>query len=539
MNLSPVTLRGRGPRRLASALALATTLAAVGACVDLDLEPIDSYGENVLDNPAATNLIINAAYRLLPQYDYYGRAFVYCSDITSDDSEYIDGETVFASRAELDNLTFTPFSSHNVEVYGAAYGSISVCNRVLDAVGEDNPTALGQALFLRALNYFNLVRMYGGVPLLLTEQTPVEELARIARASEAEVYAQVVDDLKRVTDGGLLPASWPESEKGRATKWAAHTLLAKVYLTLASPGTPAGTDKTALWNSALTQARIVRDGGAFSLEPDVTTLWTPERQYASTEPIFQLGTNGADVFVGGIPGRYTTSTNPIDRDGWTFGWGNNVPELALFNLFDDRDQRKAAGFTTYFIASDTLQRERFTRQGRTNSYSATGDRRTFFPGDTVPYQFWSVPRIQRPHLGKYRRYGSLSTPGSNVDDNNYFVFRYAEVLLMIAEAANEVNGADAEAYASINAIRRRAYRGSTAFDLAGGLSREGFRKALQEERYKELHHEAKRWWDLVRWDTYRERMAEFGKAVPEFRRLYPIPQSQLDQNPNLTQNPGY
>ena len=406
-------------------------------------------------------------------------------------------------------------------------------------VTEENPSALGQALFLRALNYFNLVRMYGGVPLLLTEQTPVEELARIARSTDAEVYAQIVADLKRVTEGGLLPAAWPESEKGRATRWAAHTLLAKVYLTLASPGTPAGTDKAALWASALEQARIVRDGGAFALEPDVTTLWTPERQYASTEPIFQLGTNGVDIFVGGIPGRYTTSSNPIDRDGWTFGWGNNVPEAALYNLFDDRDQRKAAGFVTHFTAADTLQRQRFDRVSRTNTYTPTGEQRTFFPGDTVPYTFWSVPRIQRPHLGKFRRYGAMSTPGSNVDDNNYMVFRYAEVLLMIAEAANEINGADGEAYAALNEVRRRAYRGSTAFDLPPGLSREGFRKAVQDERYKELHHEGKRWWDLLRWDIYQSRMAEFGKVVQEFRRLYPIPQSQLDQNPNLTQNPGY
>ena len=124
--MNRITTPARGLRRLCEGLALASALATISACVELDLEPIDSYGENVLDNPSATNLIINAAYRELPQYEYYGRSFIYCSDLTSDDSEYIDGESVFSARAELENLTYTPFSIHNVEVYGAAYSSISV-----------------------------------------------------------------------------------------------------------------------------------------------------------------------------------------------------------------------------------------------------------------------------------------------------------------------------------------------------------------------------------------------------------------------------
>lgn len=524
--------------RQAAAIALGAVV-AFGACVELDLEPEDSYGQNVLDNAAATNLILNNAYRELPLYEYYGRDFVYCSDITSDDAEYIPGESTFSARQELEDFSWTPFSSHNVEVYGSAYNSISVCNRVLDVVSEDNPSAVGQALYLRALNYFNLVRMYGGVPLLLTEDVPIEELARVSRASEAEVYAQIVDDLARLTDGALLPERWPESDNGRATRGAAHALRAKVHLTLASPGTDVPGDKQGHYRVALEQARLVRDAGTYSLEPDLDRLWTPDQQYSSSEVIFLNGTNGIDVFVGGIPGRYTTNYNPIDRAGWEFGWGNNVPEIRLFESFDDDDQRKDAGFVTYFITGDTLEREAFTRVGRTASYNATGDVRTFFPGDTVPYTHWSEPRIQRPHLGKFRRYGSASTPGSNVDDNNFIIFRYAEVLLMIAEAANELEGPTDEAYEAINAIRRRAYRGSTDYDLETGQSQSSFRQALQDERWKELHQENKRWWDLVRWGIYQERMAEFGRDVPAFRQRFPIPQAQLDQNPNLTQNPGY
>lgn len=520
-------------------LVAALCLLLLPSCNDLDLVPEDTYGINILDNPEGTNLIINAAYRELALYPYYGRSFIYCSDLTSDDSEYIIGETAFPIRIALEDFAWTPTSDHNADVYGVAFTSISVCNRLLDVATDDNPTAIGQALYLRALNYFNLARMYGGVPLFLSQDVPIETFRTAARNSLDEVYDQILLDLNRVINDELLPRSWPERETGRATEWAARALLAKVYLTLASPGTDYQGSKSGFWEQSLEQSRFIRDEGPFELEAEVNRLWNPAFEYTNSEVIFDLGANGIDQFLGGIPGRYTTSTNPIDRAGWEFGWGNNVPTRQLYDAFDPADQRREAGFVTSFIAGEELTRERFERVGQTDNYNSTGDIRVFAPGDTVPFAFWQEPRIQRPHLGKYRFYGANSTPGSNVDDNNYIVFRYAEVLLMLAEAANEVNGPDGEAYEAVNTVLRRAYRGSTEFDLPTGLNRESFRTRLQNERWKELHHEGKRWWDLTRWGIYQSRMAQFGKSVQAFQKVYPLPQAEIDRNSNLAQNPGY
>lgn len=522
----------------AAALFLLLTL---GACKDLDVVPPGAFGENILESEDGTNLIINNAYRQLALYEYYGRSLIYCSDLTSDDAEYIPGEITVPDRLALETFSWSAANVHTSEPYVSAYSSISVCNQLLDVVTEENPTGLGQGLYLRALNYFNLVRMYGGVPLFLTQDVDLEVFRTASRNSIDEVYDQILEDLERVVDGELLPRSWPQTENGRATEWAARALLARVYVTLASPGTDYLGSKAGFWEAAVEQLRFIRDNGPFSLEEDLMTLWTPESQYSNSEIIFQIGTNGVDQFLGGIPGRYTTSTRPIDRFGFEFGWGNNVPTTELYDSFDDEDQRKEAGFLTFFIlrADTTISRERYERVGRSDNYTATGDVREFSRGDTIPFEFWQLPRIQRPHLGKFRFYGASSTPGSNVDDNNYPVIRYADVLLMLAEAINEVDGPTAEAYEAFNLVRRRAYNGSTAFDLEGGLGEAGFSSALQQERWKELHQEGIRWFDLVRWDIFRGRMASFGRTVEPFHKYYPLPQNQVDINPNLDQNPGY
>ncbi|MEM1118826.1 MAG: RagB/SusD family nutrient uptake outer membrane protein [Bacteroidota bacterium] len=508
----------------------------LGSCTELDLLPEDAYGENVLSDPKATNLIINKAYRELAMYEYFGRDYIYCSDLISDDSEYIEGEILNVDRLALEFMANTVANEHSERPYEWAYRSISVCNRVLDIATEDNPFAIGQALFLRAFNYYVLARTYGGVPLILTQELSVEELSTVTRNSLTEVYDQAVADLNRVIDSELLPEKWIEEEQGRATIWAAHGILAKIYLTMASPGIDYNGDKRTLYQKALDHAKFVRDNSPHTLAENYQDLFHPDTEYSNPETIFQTGCNGIDANKGGVPGRYTTNYNPIDRVGWEKGWGNNVPEWRLYESFDDADQRKAVGFVTYFITDRNLTRERYERLSY-DEYQPTGDVQNFNPGDTVFYPYWEVPRIQRPHCGKYRFYGSNFNAESNVDENNFNLLRFAEILFIIAECENEL-GNQSAAIDALNQIIRRAYRGDASYDVST-MSQEAFLERLQHEKWKEHHHECIRWWDLVRWDIFQERMNEFDRFPEAKHRYHPIPQKEIDRNPNLAQNPGW
>ena len=505
-------------------------------CLDLDLEPQDTFDNTVLEDEDASNLLLNGAYARLTGYGYYGRSFVYISDLVSDDAEYLPGRTTFTERIELEALSFGPDHPYFADVYSNAFSSINACNILLDAWQEGRAaSAKGQAQFLRALNYFNLVRLFGGVPLLTTlKGIPFEELENLKRASLDAVYDQILLDLNDIVDNDLLPIVWESPDEGRATKWAAEMLLSKVYLTLASPGTRYTGDKAQFWAEAAAHAKNVIDGSPHALMEDYLDLWLIANEYNSPEIMFAIGANGISAAQGGVPGRYYRSYEPIDQ-GINDGWGNNIPDWSLFKAFDDDDYRKEVGFLTYFIAKDTL-----TRKSNISS-----EEQFFVEGDSVPYDFWTPEIIKRPHLKKfYHDPKAIGNYEANEDGINFIVMRYAELLLIYAEAVNEVSGATPDAYEALNKVRRRAYRqpinAASGFDIAAGLDQNAFRKKVWEERRKELHQEAIRWFDLVRWDTFVDVMQAIGRDnVAEHHRYFPIPQIERDINPSLTQNPGY
>lgn len=522
------------------------------SCVDLELEPLDTYGANIFDDENSTNLIINQAYSLLPGsgagYGYYGRNLIFMADLSADDADYLMGESVFQERFELDDLNWSTTNTHIRGLYPDIFRKITVCNSLTDNVDqEENPTAIGQALFLRSLGYFNLVRFYGGVPLIISQPLTEEELEASLtqpRNSINEIYDQIINDMENVVVNDLLPDRWPESESGRATIGAAKTLLAKIYLTLASPGTEYIGKKENEWLARASELlKEVRDAGLYQLEPNYMTLWDPAYDYSNKEAIFQTGNDG--ILDGGSPGRYTTNYNPIDRAGWEYGWGNNIPSGELFNSYDNNDTRTNA-FNTYFIlksdrletlTTDDIKTDESGQKYLERTSVITNEVKAFFPGDTVSYEYWQTEgglrHIARPHLGKFMFYGENYDPFANVDDNSFIIFRYADVLLMLAEAEFELNGSTSDAIDAINQIRRRAY-GSNDFDIST-VSRE----LIREERKKEFFQEAKRWFDIVRWDIFEEVLSAQGKNVKPSNRYFPIPQPEIDKNPALVQNPGY
>jgi hypothetical protein len=531
------------------------------SCVDIDLKPIDNYGVNVMSDPKSTNYIINLAYgRLMGRgaYEYYGRAFIYLNDLTSDDADYIAGESPNAQRTELDLFTYNASNENIVQVWPSAYDLITTCNSLLDVTKqEQNPTAVGQALFLRSLCYFNLVRLYGGVPLYLSVPMTNEELSNASRKkrnSINEVYDQIVKDMENVVSNNMLPSVWAGDEKGRASKWAAETMLAHIYLTMASPGTEYTGKKETEWlQRALVLLKDIKDNSSLALEPNYNSLWLVANEYTNSEVIFDIGCNGRDLPNGGIPGRYTTSYNPIDRAGWANGWGNNVPSLSSFNSFDSKDTRKKAFVTSFVLSADRLSalsgsdidRDASNRLNLARVSTVTSIIKHFYPGDTVSYEYWQTAsgqrHIARPHLGKFADRSGVYDPFPNVDDHNFIIYRYADVLLMFAEVENELNGPTALAYSAINEVRTRAFGGEsgTGIDIPAGLDKTAFKNELMKERRKEFFQEAKRWFDLLRWNTFMEVMTADGKNVHEYNRYFPIPQPERERNPNLEQNLGY
>jgi len=340
------------------------------------------------------------------------------------------------------------------------------------------------------LMYFNLVRAFGDVPLITTPTSDVVNVKR-PRDGVDKIYGQIIQDLKEAE--GVLPLKYTVAgEIGRATLGAAKSILAKVYLTLKD------------YTNAAAKAKEVIDSKAFSLVTNYKDVFLPEKKNGpehifSTQYSCVLNTYGspmAEAFA-------IVFTYPIQQAG-----GFHYVTPFHVNTYTPGDVRKEVNVVT---------------EGRNPQTGAIVK-----PGAD-----------QGPGSGKY---WDPQACGRQQARNNFMVVRYADVLLMYAEALNELSGPTAEAYAAINQIRARA-RGGVAVttgpqDLSG-LTKEQFRDAVLQERSWELCFEGHRRWDLIRTGKYIEVLQKAGVPVEQKNLLYPIPQNEIDVNPALQQNPGY
>jgi hypothetical protein len=339
-----------------------------------------------------------------------------------------------------------------------------------------------ESKFLRALFYFDLVRLWGGVPLVLHDPTSTDlSSLKTNRSPAAEVYKQIITDLK---DAESLPPVYTGANTGRATSGAAKTLLLKVYLTQQD------------WTNAIAIAQQIITGpygyGLFTNYADVFNKATKNGK----EHIFsaQFESNG---------GLGNSST----LMGAAFaGFGSNIPadipaDSSVYKQFSSNDTRKAVTF-----------------------YQALVN-----PSTGVVKVFPSF------YFGKYVDRSVLLTPAQS--SINFPILRYADVLLMYAEALNEAQGPVSTAYNSINQVRNRANTGN----LTPGLSQSDFRDSLYAERRREFVQEAQRWFDLVRTGRLVQSVSKVAAKtnVSTKNYLFPIPQSEISLNSQLTQNPGY
>lgn len=356
---------------------------------------------------------------------------------------------------------------------------------------------LGEARFLRALSYRNLVRSWGGVPL---RTEPVEDVQHVSgkRAPVEDINALVIEDLKFAETN--LPAT--QSQTGRPTKWSAKTMLADVYLF------------TEKWNEARDKADEIIKTGPYSLVPvtkaaDFELIFGPTA-LTSSEDVFSIKYSRAN---GGsqIAQQYSMANSAYSSGGYGSFYG--LPSYPLLRDWDHSDLRWQFDIYTSYP----------NRSGVT--VQASPDQPILF--------------------GKFKDAGFAPSHG-----NDFPLYRYPDALFIYAEAASQANGSPtALALERLNMVRRRAYGyNATAaspvdYTLATAPTAQAFRDLVLKERAYEFLCEMKRWFDLVRTKTVKQVIkAAKGADVPDYFLLFPIPQQEIDNNDDIgpgDQNPGY
>jgi starch-binding outer membrane protein, SusD/RagB family len=478
-------------------LALVPLAALAAGCVDLEVtNPNEETRETFWQTEAQAVQGVNAAYRGLQENGAYGRWLQFAYDIRSD---------IGVSRSpwgELANFTATVFTSYDFEVnrqiWQHHYGAILRANQVIDNVPNIDMNAglrdriVGEARFIRALMYFNLVSLYGNVPLNLTTSVASD---RPQQVSAAEAWAQVEADLTAAI--AALPASYPASETGRATRGAAQALLGRAHL------------QQGEWAAAAAMFANVINSGQYSLVADYRSNFT-EAGDNNVESIFEVQFGGPEVLSSGSRGQNMIKMlGPCAPNGPAFCDGEAT------DWYASQFSETTAGGGTDPRLDATL----FTRGAAYNRpYS------DYF-GSAEGRKFWI-------------KYGEFYKSGQDWDNPvNVKVLRLGQVLLLHAEASLMASQ-PGPALTSINRVRQRA-----------GLLPLGSVTLAQIEReeLRELGFENERWLFLARhgWLTDPARFAVLASHDPQFtgwkatQALLPIPATEVNLNPNVEQNPGY
>ena len=479
-------------------IAIALLGFSFSSCSDfLEQNPQTDLSENDFYKTADDILsAVNGVYSSLQEGDIYGNWYVF-GEIPSDNTRnQLSGSVT--TQNEFDQFYIDTQNSMIANFWKAAYKVINRTNTVLGRIdGIEINTELAnryklECKFIRALMYFNLVRVYGDVPLVLKEIS-ISESYDILREPKENVYNQIIADLKEAQD---LPVSYSTAEDGRATQGAAKALLANVYMTL---------HKYAEAETIL--AEIINSGQYSLLENTPGSLnidgyknvFSPVN-HNSKEGIFEIqflkggygeGSNYANNFA---PENSGTNVVAVGGTG-----GNNIPEMDIYNAYEEGDLRRDFSMSLGYY-------------------------------DNRKNNEW----VESRYVCKF-----MDVPYQNNDaSNNYPVIRYADVILMYAEALNQ-NGKTAEACKYLNMTRRRGFGYQTTETSPVDLQttdKAQFALMVEQERRVELAFENHRWFDLIRTGRAVEVMRSKGFSLNETNLICPIPQKQIEVNPKLTQN---
>ena len=479
-------------------IAIALLGFSFSSCSDfLEQNPQTDLSENDFYKTADDILsAVNGAYSSLQEGDIYGNWYVF-GEIPSDNTRnQLSGSVT--TQNEFDQFYIDTQNSMIANFWKAAYKVINRTNTILGRIdGIEINTELAnryklECKFIRALMYFNLVRVYGDVPLVLKEIS-ISESYDILREPKENVYNQIIADLKEAQD---LPVSYSTAEDGRATQGAAKALLANVYMTLHKYA-EAETILAEIINSGL-YSLLENTPGSLNID-GYKNVFSPVN-HNSKEGIFEIqflkggygeGSNYANNFA---PENSGTNVVAVGGTG-----GNNIPEMDIYNAYEEGDLRRDFSMSLGYY-------------------------------DNRKNNEW----VESRYVCKF-----MDVPYQNNDaSNNYPVIRYADVILMYAEALNQ-NGKTAEACKYLNMTRRRGFGYQTTETSPVDLQttdKAQFALMVEQERRVELAFENHRWFDLIRTGRAVEVMRSKGFSLNETNLICPIPQKQIDVNPKLTQN---
>jgi hypothetical protein len=459
-------------------------------------------------------------------YDIHGLFFITVTNIISDDGDKGSYDQDQLPAKDIDNFTLTSDNTYVEGLWRGYYAGISRVNNAINALSQaalDSNTIkikTGEMRFIRGYLYFNLVRMFGGVPLVLRVPNGPKDQDTLftTRVSDSTVYnTAIIPDLQYAVANLPLKS---QTQTGRATKGAAETLLAKVYM------------YTKNWPQAYSLTNDVIMSGQYQLVPDYSTIWREEGDN-NVESIFEIETGifgGADY---GVP-EYCEFQGPRQDNGmgipttpWNNpgfwnptndgGFGFDLPTQDLVSSYEPGDVRKAATIIDLPASSapDTL-----------------------FDG-------FIVPTLQGLHVYyNYKAYHSERVNNQievfygnrGLKQKNIHILRFAEALLINAEAANNLNNSSA-AISDLNQVRSRANLPPTT-----AVSQSDLQTAIWKERRMELAMEHDRFWDIVRQGRAAQVMHAAGKTsfMANKNEILPIPSAEIAlSGGKLLQNPGY
>lgn len=476
----------------------------------LDRKPLGQYTTGnypYVKGAGPYDQYIYAAYASLRTYQTTVFGFVGAVSIRSDDADKGSTPADASTQIEMDNFPVTPTNGLTNDLWTGYYATITDCNVILNQVATDSSNtpeatkmlAQGEARFLRGYSYFMMVRLFGNVPIVDTVLASVNS-SNIAQSAPAAVYAFIEQDLQFAASN--LPLTWDAKFIGRATSGSANGMLAKVYL------------YEKKWQQAMSTADIVINSGVYDLKTPYDEIFT-EAGENSSGSVFEIQAYADANHKEDSYGCQYANVQGVRGTGqFNLGWGFNVPSMQLVNAYETGDPREAS--TILFCPSITP-----TRYGE------------ILPAEPNP----------RYNMKVYTNPAVRNSVGDQFGWwMNVRILRYSDIVLMYAEAANEL-GQTGEALAKLEWVRARARNGdNTILPPVTTTDQSALRDAIRHERRIELAMEGERFFDIVRWGISDNTMLAAGKTNFSSARdaLLPIPQAQIDLSKGvLHQNPGY
>ena len=473
----------------------------------LDVKPYTfSSGDNYYENEGQVLRAVNGVYSRLQ--GLYTSDFWAMTEMRSDNTNYQYDETDRGAqqREEIDEFLITSSNNYVNTTWVNLYGIIQQANVIISRIDQvtfsDEKIKLqylGEAKFIRGFAYFHLVRLFGELPLHTKEvANPQDAFTDGKKASVDEVYAVIIQDAKDAIAN--LPASYEKNNAGRVTKGAAYTLLGDVYLTRKQ------------YAEAVTNFQEVTKLG-YSLMPDYASCFNPANKN-NAESIFEIQ---YDQSVEGENSNFIYMFGPRNAKMQLVGYsgnlgGSNIPTPSIYNAYEQGDNRRDKSIQLFSDPSNSKFQESVAFGGK------------------IPFikKFYHPPYIE-----------------DGRSNENWPVYRYGHVLLLLAEAQNEAGSGNP--IANLNLVRKRA-----GLQPLAGLSKEALRDAIAKEQRIEVAFEDHRWYQLLRTGKAIEVMTAHGAEekkrltrlssasynIQPFKLLFPIPQREIQIN-GIPQNQGW